>query len=82
VIEMHVVVASSAFDVLFLQRKSRMCLSATPRFRTVAQAIGLVSQGVAFAATVWLLVAAPGFLSARDSQVRAASVPMTHQTSR
>lgn len=78
---MHVVVASSAFDVAFPQANRHARTSATRRLRVAAQVVSLIAQGVAFAAVIWLLVAAPGFLSTQDSLVRIETSPR-HQASR
>jgi len=53
-----------------------------PSLQAGAQAIILVAQGVAFCAMLWLLVAAPGFLSAQDSSVLAEAKPLGRQASR
>ncbi len=75
---MHVIVGSSAFDVSFLQRfrsdqrqaaqrgAARRKAAAMP---AVARMLGVVAQGMVFAAAMWLLLAAPGFLSAQESLV-------------
>lgn len=73
---MHVVNASSAFDVSFrhLSRlapvplalfSSRSREQSRERLHTVGQALSLAVQGLAFALAIWLLLALPVFLFAR-----------------
>ena len=38
--------------------------------RAAGQALGFVAQGLMFALAMWLLLAAPGFMSGRDGPIR------------
>jgi hypothetical protein len=75
--EMHVVVASSAFDVSFphldrlpLGRIAARVRDATKNLRVTGRVLGLAAQGLMFATVMWLLVAAPGFLYTQENPVR------------
>lgn len=69
---MHVVNASSAFDVSF-RHLSRLAPVPSALFssksreglRTVGQALSPAVQGLAFALAIWLLLALPVFLFAQ-----------------
>lgn len=45
--------------------------SVMPALRAAVRVAGVAAQCLAFAATMWIMLAAPGFLSARDSHVDA-----------
>jgi len=83
---MHVVIACSAFDVPLSQTDARTLRralsSALPVLQLGVRVLGLAVQGAAFSAALWLLLAGPGFLSARDSVVRVDAARMVAQASR
>lgn len=64
---MRVVPAESAFDLPTPDRCVHGLLSARWGTRRGLRLLGVAAQAVAFSAVLWLLVAGPGFLSARDS---------------
>lgn len=75
--EMHVVVASSAFDVSFphmdrrpLRRLASRVRASAKSLQATGRVLGLATQGLMFAMVMWLLVAAPGFLSTQENPVR------------
>ncbi len=88
---MYVVAARFAFDIAVLPapfsrrihhaRRMAYC-SARPGLHTARQAFALAAQGIMFSAVLWMLVAGPGFLTARDSLVSSETVRITHQASR
>ncbi len=51
-------------------RPAAFVRTAAEILRAAGQALGLVMQGLMFALAMWLLVAAPGFMSGRDGPVR------------
>ena len=74
---MHVVVASSAFDVSFRQftrfapgRIAALARESTAFLPTIGRVLGVTAQGLMFAAAMWLLLAAPGLLSVQEGPVR------------
>jgi len=80
---MYIVVANSASDVLTLSRQpvrrmvhtGRMaCRLALPGLRSARRVLILAAQGIMFSAVLWMLVAGPGFLTARDSLVPSETV--------
>ena len=75
---MPVVLANSALDVPLPSRRGY----ASQRVWRGARLLGMAAQGFLFFAVLWLLVAGPGFLSARDSTVPAATGRPAPQASR
>ncbi len=62
-------IAEGQDDVLH----ARVNNAAPMSLAVMAGVLGLAVQGLMFATAMWLLLAAPGFLSAQDSLVRAAA---------
>ena len=60
---MHVILSNPALGLPASNRHGR----ALPMVRRGVRLLGAAAQGVVFFAVLWLLAAAPGFLSARDS---------------
>ncbi len=80
---MHVVIASSAFDLSLPNRRVHVLHSAMPSLQRGMRLLGVAIQGVLFFAVLWLLAAGPGFLSARDSLVPPSGTDrLAHQASR
>ena len=88
---MYVVAASCAFDITVLpvpvshriHHAWRMAhCSVRPSLHVAGRAIVLAAQAVTFSAVLWMLVAGPGFLTARDSLVASEMVRTAHQASR
>jgi len=88
---MYVVAARFAFDIAVLpvpvshriHHAWRMAhRSGRPGLHVAGRAIALAAQGVMFSAVLWMLVAGPGFLTARDSLVSSETVRIAHQASR
>lgn len=91
---MHIVVASTAFDIPSFHSSSsypshraarirRMTLhSVSPSVRIGLRMLGTALQGVLFSAVLWMLVAGPGFLFAQDSLVPSATGRAAPQASR
>ena len=79
VARMHVIIARSAFDLPAPQWDTAWLVDTVqplaPAFRTAVRTIGLAAQCVAFAAIMWIMLAAPGFLSAQDSHLIAQARP-------
>ena len=73
VARMHVIIARSAFDLPAPQWDTawlvEMGQSVAPFLHAAVRAIGAAAQCGAFAAVMWIMLAAPGFLSARDSHL-------------
>ena len=74
---MHLIVASSAFDVSFRQlarfapgRVAALFQGWTMVPSAIVRILGLAAQGLMFAVAMWLLLAAPGFLSQQESPIR------------
>lgn len=78
---MHMVVANSAFD-LTLPRYVPASHSTLQGVLKGMRLLGVAAQSVLFFAVLWLLTAAPGFLSARDSLMPAETGRVAHQASR
>ena len=74
---MRVIMADSALDALPPSRTP-----ALRRARRGARLLGITAQSLMVFAVLWLLTAGPGFLSARDSLVPAASGRPADQASR
>lgn len=91
---MHIVFGKSAFDVPFLNvppvRRARRVVHvqrgtlgvALPDWRSTLRVLSTAMQGIVFSAVLWMLVAGPGFLSARDSVVPSQAARADHQVSR
>lgn len=77
--KMHVVIARSAFDLPAPQWDitwmAETVQSVAPALHAAARAIGVAAQCLAFAAIMWIVLAAPGFLSAQDSHLAAQARP-------
>lgn len=73
VAKMHVIIARSAFDLPAPQWDNAWLAEAVqsvaPALRAAVRAMGVAAQCLAFAATMWIMLAAPGFLSARESHL-------------
>lgn len=88
---MYFLAANSASDIPALsQHSSRSVVrawrvaygSTLPSLRLAGRVLTLAAQGVMFSAVLWVLVAGPGFLTARDSLVASETVRTAHQASR
>lgn len=79
---MHLVSANSAFDLPLPNDCVPVLRSARQSLRYGGRLLGVAAQAVAFSAMLWLLAAAPGFLSARDSLVPAGADHAASQASR
>ncbi len=79
---MHVIVANAAFDLPLPTPRVPVSRPALRSIQHAMRLLGLAMQGVLFFAMLWLLAAAPGFLSARDSLVPAGTGRVAHQASR
>lgn len=76
---MHVIIARSAFDLPApqwdLARLAEAVQPVAPTLHAMVRATGVAAQSLAFAAVMWIILAAPGFLSARDSHLVAQARP-------
>ena len=79
---MHRVSASPAFDLPRPKRCVRALRPARPSTGRWVRLLSMAVQSVAFFAVLWLLMAGPGFLSARDSLVPAGTDRPAVQASR
>lgn len=93
---MYVVAANSAFDICVwnittstpdvarraVRIRRTLHLALLPELRVVRQMLALATQSVVFSAILWILVAGPGFLTARDSLIPSGTVQTARQASR
>ena len=79
---MHLVSANSAFDLPLPGDCVPVLRSARHGLRHGIRLLGVVAQAALFSAVLWLMAAAPGFLSARDSLVPVGADRAAPQASR
>lgn len=79
---MHLVSANTAFDLPLPSRCVPVLRSARQSLQHGARLLGMAAQAMLFFAVLWLLAAAPGFLSARDSLVPVGANRAAPQASR
>lgn len=79
---MHLISANSAFDVPLPRDCAPVLRSARQGVRHGVRLLGMGAQAALFSALLWLLAAAPGFLSQRDSLVPVGADRAASQASR